>query len=73
MPLDPDAYRALGINRVRDRDCKRALEQAGRRMLAVDNTYREFDIVADGPARRFLRVVRDCAPTSAAHQLQLAA
>jgi hypothetical protein len=70
VPLDADAYRALGINRVRDRDCKRALEQAGRRMLAVDSTYREFDIVANG---RRLRVVRDCAPTSAAQQLQLAA
>jgi hypothetical protein len=63
VPLDLDAYRALGINTRRERDCKRRLEEAGRRLVAVDELYVDFAVTPDParPGAKLLTVVRRCA------------
>jgi hypothetical protein len=60
VPLDLGAYRALGINTQRERDCKRRLEEAGRRLVAVDELYVDFSVLPDSrrPGARRLSVVR---------------
>jgi len=57
---DDPAYRALGINTRRERDCKRRLEEAGRRLVAVDELYVDFAVTPDParPGARLLTVVR---------------
>jgi len=69
IPLDLEAYRALGINTRRERDCKRRLEEAGRRLVAVDELYVDFAVTPDParPGARLLTVVR----RSAQQQLTL--
>lgn len=69
VPLDLDAYRALGINTKRERDCKRRLEEAGQRLVAVDELYVDFAVTPDPvrPGHRLLTVVR----RSASDQLVL--
>lgn len=60
VPLDLDAYRALGINTKRERDCKRRLEEAGQRLVAVDESYVDFTVTPDPsrPGAKLLTVVR---------------
>jgi hypothetical protein len=60
VPLDLEAYRALGINTRRERDCKRRLEEAGRRLVAVDELYVDFAVMPDParPGAKLLTVVR---------------
>jgi hypothetical protein len=60
VPLDIEAYRALGINTRRERDCKRRLEEAGRRLVAVDEIYVDFAVTPDParPGAKLLTVVR---------------
>jgi hypothetical protein len=60
VPLDLEAYRALGINTRRERDCKRRLEEAGRRLVAVDELYVDFAVTPDParPGAKLLTVVR---------------
>jgi len=60
VPLDLEAYRALGISTKRERDCKRRLEEAGQRLVAVDELYVDFAVSPDParPGRRLLTVVR---------------
>jgi hypothetical protein len=60
VPLSPESYRALGIRASRPRDCRRTLDEAGQRIVAVDDTYVDFSIVPDPqePRQRVLRVLR---------------
>lgn len=60
VPLSPEAYRALGIRASRPRDCRRTLDEAGQRVVAVDHTYVDFSIGPDprAPRERVLRVLR---------------
>jgi len=60
VPLDLMAYRALGINTKRERDCKRRLEEAGQRLVAVDDHYVDFSVTPDPrrPGAKLLTVVR---------------
>ena len=60
VPLDLEAYRALGITTQRERDCKRRLEEAGRRLVGVDDFYVDFAVMPDPsrPGRRRLMVTR---------------
>ena len=60
VPLDLEAYRALGINTKRERDCKRRLEEAGQRLVAVDQLYVDFAVTPDParPGAKLLTVVR---------------
>jgi hypothetical protein len=79
VPLDAEAYRALGINRGRERDSRRALEQAGQRILRVDPAYAAFDVIDElaAPGSKRLVVTRrrssvQLGPAAADAQLQLA-
>ncbi|MGE5858013.1 MAG: hypothetical protein ACM31K_05995 [Solirubrobacterales bacterium] len=59
VPLTPESYRVFGISASRERDCKRSLEQAGRRLVAVDDSYIEVMLSNEARSRgRILRVVR---------------
>jgi hypothetical protein len=59
VPLTPESYRVFGISASRERDCKRSLEQAGRRLVAVDDSYVDVVLSDLAPSRgRLLRVVR---------------
>lgn len=59
VPLTPESFRVFGISAARERDCKRSLEHAGRRLAAVDDSYVDVAVVLDPRTRaRCLRVVR---------------
>lgn len=47
VPLDADAYRALGITAPRARDRKRSLKLAAQYVLSADDRYVEFAITLD--------------------------
>ena len=62
IPLTSEGYQALGVHATEERDRRRTLNQAGRRILEVDPTYIMFE--AHGGPRRpsVLRIVRRCVP-----------
>jgi hypothetical protein len=62
IPLTTEGHQALGVHATEERDRRRTLNQAGRRILEVDPTYVVFD--AHGGPRRpsALRIVRRCVP-----------
>ena len=39
-----DGYRALGINSADRRNCKQRLLKYGRRLVAIDDAYVDFDV-----------------------------
>lgn len=59
VPLTSESYRVFGIRAARERDCKRSLEQAGQRLVAVDDSYVDMVVTRDPQSRTpCLQVIR---------------
>ena len=60
VPLSVETYRAFGIRAKRPRDCQRTLNDAGQRVVDVDDAYVDFAVTPDpeDPSGRVLRVLR---------------
>src|SRR3954468_1089052 len=62
ISLTTEAYQALGVHAAEERDRRRTLNQAGRRILDVDRTYVVFEAHGGSRRRSWLRIVRRCVP-----------